>query len=67
MIDNELKLTIHLKAIKRRFIERGCNMYEFYPLFCIYYDRNKEDYNLPKQIILDKALDIFLEPEKADS
>lgn len=61
VIDSETKLKFFLKIFKKKALEQGHNQYSLYPNFCILLDKDKEKFKLPKEVMLDMALDIFLE------
>ncbi|MEW4233473.1 hypothetical protein Q0N71_29365 [Bacillus thuringiensis] len=60
MIDNVEKLRVHLKMFKKQCEKQNVNEFSIYPNFCVYLDKNKDKYDLPKETILNEALDIFL-------
>ncbi len=61
VIDTESKLKMFLKIFKKKALEQGHNQYSLYPNFCVLLENDKEKFKLPKPVILDMALDIFLE------
>lgn len=65
--DTEEKLEKHLKTLKKLWLREGVNELNLYPQFCIFHQKNKEKYQLPKEIVLSMALDIFLDIHNADS
>lgn len=54
-------LRTHLKVLKMRLIKEGCNELQLYPMFVMYYEKNKERYQLSKEIVLDSACEILIE------
>lgn len=60
MINNVKLLRVHLKMFKRSVLEKTGNVYDCYPNFCLYYDKNKDKYDLPKETVFNEALDVFL-------
>ena len=63
MIDTPKKLEVHLKIMKKKLFEAGCNQYQLYPVFCLYYEKNKEKYQLSKWDVLNMACEILIEEE----
>lgn len=63
MIDTLKKLEVHLKLMKRQLERQGCDKFQLYPVFCTYYTNNKEKYQLPKEVILNKACEILVEED----
>ncbi|BCT30317.1 hypothetical protein BVAD3_39910 (plasmid) [Bacillus velezensis] len=61
MIDSVDKLKVHLKILKKKLLHEGADKLELYPMFCLYYDKNKERYQLPKVQVLDVACEILIE------
>jgi hypothetical protein len=62
-IDTEGKLRVHLKLLEKRLLKEGCDKMQIYPVFCIYYDKNKEKYPLPKEQVFDTACEILIEED----
>lgn len=62
-IDTIEKLKVHLKMLKKRLLKEGCDQMQLYPIFCLYYDKNKEKYHLPKFQVLDLACEILIEED----
>jgi hypothetical protein len=52
-----------LKILKFRLLKQGCDKMQLYPMFCLYYDKNKESYLLPKWDVFDLACEILIENE----
>lgn len=63
MIDTVGKVRVHLKILKLLFLKQGADKFQLYPMFCLYYDKNKERYSLPKEQIFDIACEIFIEED----
>lgn len=63
MIDTVEKMKVHLKILKKKLLKEGCDKFQLYPMFCLYYDKNKEKYSLPKMQILDLACEILIEED----
>lgn len=63
MIDTEKRLEVHLKIFKKRLLKEGVDKFQLYPVFCMYYEKNKEKYQLPKWDILNKACEILVEED----
>jgi hypothetical protein len=59
-IDTIDKLKAHLKLLRIKLLREGYNELQLYPMFCLYYDKNKERYQLPKEQILDNACEILI-------
>ena len=62
-IDTEAKLRVHMKLLKNRLLREGCDKLQVYPIFCSYYDKNKEKYQLPKEQVLNMACEVFVETD----
>jgi hypothetical protein len=60
-IDTLEKLKVHLKILKKMFVKNGCEEFQLYPMFCLYYDKNKEKYKLTKEQVFDLACEIMIE------
>lgn len=63
MIDTVEKLRVHLKLFKKQALRVGSDSLQLYPMFCIYYDNNKEKYNLNKAQVLDLACEVLIEED----
>lgn len=61
MIDTFEKLKVHLKLFKSQALKAGATQFQLYPMFCIYFDKNKHKYSLNKVEILDLACEILIE------
>lgn len=55
------QLKIHLKVLRMKLVNNGITGYELYPQFCLYYAKNKEKYQLPKEVVLEHACEILIE------
>jgi hypothetical protein len=62
-IDTVEKLRVHLKIMKKQMLRQGADKFQLYPMFCLYYDKNKEKYSLPKIQVLDLACEILIEED----
>lgn len=60
-IDTVEKLRANLKILKMKLLKAGCDKMQLYPMFCVYYDKNKERYQLPKEQVFDLACEILIE------
>jgi hypothetical protein len=60
-IDTVEKLKAHLKILKMKLLKEGCDKMQLYPMFCLYYDKNKEKYLIPKVQVFDLACEILIE------
>ena len=63
VINTELKLKFHLKALKLKMLNQGMEDVMLYPTFCAYYDKNKNNYDLPKEVVLNMACEILIEED----
>lgn len=63
MIDSVEKLKVNLKILKKQLLKQGVNEFQLYPMFCLYYDKHKERYSLPKEQIFDIACEILIEED----
>lgn len=63
MIDTVEKLKVNLKILKKQLLKAGCDDFQLYPMFCVYYDKNKERYGLPKETVFDTACEILIEED----
>ena len=63
MIDTDKKLEVHLRILKKRFLKMGFDKFMLYPIFCMYYEKNKEKYKLSKWTVLNTACEILIEEE----
>lgn len=61
MIDTIAKLKAHLKLFKSQALKAGATQYQLYPMFYVYFDKNKHKYSLSKPQILDLACEILIE------
>lgn len=59
--DTTEKLERHLKFLKKLWLKKGIDTFALYPNFCLLLQEEKDKYPLPKETVLDMALDIFLE------
>lgn len=59
-ITTEDQLVAHLKVLKYKMKKQGIDPLNFYPSFCLLYDKNKDQYKLPNGVVLDKACDILI-------
>lgn len=62
-IDTTEKLKAHLKIFKFKLLKEGCSKMQLYPMFCLYYDKNKESYLFPKWDVFDQACEILIEED----
>jgi hypothetical protein len=60
-IDTVEKLKVHLKIFKSQLKKQGATDFQYYPMFCIYYEKNREKYALSKEQVLDTACEILIE------
>ena len=60
-ITTEDQLERKLKVFKVKLKNEGFEDLQLYPLFCVHYDKHKELYQLPQEMVLDKACDILIE------
>lgn len=64
IIDNEAKLKFHLKHFKKTALKNGAGEFDLYPMFGLYYQENKEKYDMPNGLIFDMACRILIEGEE---
>ncbi|QIW89749.1 hypothetical protein PQE71_gp067 [Bacillus phage Izhevsk] len=63
MIDTVAKLKVHLKLFKSQALKAGATQFQLYPMFCTYYDKNKDKYGVDKFQVLDLACEILIEED----
>lgn len=63
MINSEIKLKLHLRQCKNAMKKSGIDNMMLYPTFCAYYDKKKQNYDLPKEVVLNMACQILIEEE----
>ena len=63
MIDSKEKLRVHLKTFKYKNLVRGVDKFALYPLFCQYYKKHQERFDLPKMDVLEMATIILIEED----
>lgn len=63
MISTQIKLLAYLRLFKKRMVNQGLGQFQLYPAFCIHYDKNKEQFALPKETVLDAACQILIEED----
>lgn len=60
LIETEQRLETHLKVFKLKLNKEGYTDFQLYPMFCTYYERNKERYRLPKETVIEMACEILI-------
>ncbi|GEM_PF-4281631 len=60
-IDSLERLSRHLKLFRMKLKKEGHNEMQLYPMFCVYYDKNKEKFQLSKEQVLESACEILIE------
>lgn len=65
-INNEEKLRMFMKILKGKALDHGYKENELYPKFLLTYEQDQDRFDLPRQIVLDIALEILSGKQKPE-
>lgn len=61
LIDTDKRLETSMKIFKKRALDQGADPFMLYPMYCEFYQNNKDQFGFGNAYVYDKACEFFVE------